>query len=81
MLQNAKVTTLTVSELLRENQHEGGIQIPSTQIRVKVNTKTQVLNNFIFVRYLSPISLEIPFIHCITKSYARNDVYKENQFM
>ena len=37
MLQNAKVTVFTISELLRENQHEGGERgkITTTQIWVK----------------------------------------------
>ena len=41
MLQNARVTALTVSELLRENQHggwvgwSGGVKLPPTQIGVK----------------------------------------------
>ena len=34
MLQNARVTAFTVSELLRENQQRGKI-IPTTQIKVK----------------------------------------------
>ena len=34
MLQNARVTAFTVSELLRENQ-QGGLKLPPTQIRVK----------------------------------------------
>ena len=37
MLQNARVTTFTVSELLTENQQGGGggVKVPPTQIRVK----------------------------------------------
>ena len=39
MLQNARVTAFTFSELLRENQQAGKIAPPplSTQIRVKVH--------------------------------------------
>ena len=35
MLQNARVTAFTVSELLMENQQRGKI-IPTTQIKVKI---------------------------------------------
>ena len=35
MLQNARVTAFTVSELLRENQQEGKITPHPTKIRVK----------------------------------------------
>ena len=45
MLQNAKVTALILSELLRENQQGAGKITPSphhpTQIRVKENGKLQ----------------------------------------
>ena len=42
MLQNSRVTAFTVLELLRENQLEGKITLPLTQIRVK----RKVLHNF-----------------------------------
>ena len=35
MLENIKVTAFTLSELLMENQQEGKITHPPTQIRVK----------------------------------------------
>ena len=35
MLQNARVAAFTISELFRENQQEGGVKLPPTQIRVK----------------------------------------------
>ena len=37
ILQNARVTAFTVSELLRKNQQRegGGVKLPPTQIRVK----------------------------------------------
>ena len=42
MLQNVKITAFTVSELLRVNQQGGGLKIPPTQTRVKLDD----LNNF-----------------------------------
>ena len=43
MLQNPKLRTFIVSELLRENQQEGGGKItPLTQIRVKCQPCTMV---------------------------------------
>ena len=43
MLQNARVTAFTVSELLRENQ-QGGIT-PHTQVRVKKSKFVWSVNN------------------------------------
>ena len=40
MLQNARVVAFTVSELLKENQQGGKINLPPTQIRVKGLRKT-----------------------------------------
>ena len=55
MLQNAKVTAFTVSELLRENQQQGrgrGITPPSpTQIRVKAIILYSV-HSISFVKYV-----------------------------
>ena len=40
MLQNARVTTFTVSELLRENQQGGGIKLPSPPPQTHTHTHT-----------------------------------------
>ena len=46
MLQNARVTAFMVSELLRENQQEGGGKITPTQIRVKAwNNRSMYFGN------------------------------------
>ena len=60
MLQNARVTTFTVSELLRENQlggGGGGLKLPSSQIRV-------IVRIFLSLRELlfKSLSSVVPFV-------------------
>ena len=47
MLQNARVTAFTVSELLKENQQEGGVAppYPPSKIRVKLKFKAELNKN------------------------------------
>ena len=61
MLQNARVTAFTVSELLMENQQGGGVKFhPPTQIRVsKVNLTVKLYLKKIWHGYF--IHRRLPF--------------------
>ena len=52
MLQNARVTAFTISELLRENQQGGKITPRTTQIRVKKYISPLVFINLKYMLYL-----------------------------
>ena len=69
MLQNARLTAFTVSELLRENQQ--GVKFPPQRIRLKNDKVEHVLLTFFFVIFIFFFNLHDHFLNhekwsCVT---------------
>ena len=68
MLQNARVTSFTVSELLRENQQMGGIKFShphklglKSGVFKNFEKKNQCAQNYVFIfKYLAGVAVNTP---------------------